>query len=176
MEISLKLISNAVELEEIRNLYISAFPAEERREFRELTEILQLIECGIDLVLVSGGKIAGFCIVWDFEIFAFIEHFAIDNNLRGLGIGEGVLILLRKIYPVILLETELPVNEISQRRVKFYQRNGFRMLQRQYFQPSYGNNKPEIELQLMSTSVDFSVETLDEYILQIREKVYNKIS
>lgn len=176
MEINLQRITKPAELEKIRNLYIFSFPEEERREFYELVEMLGLPECSICLIKISGEKIAGLCIFWDFKGFAFLEHFAIENDLRGLGIGEEVLSVLRVKYKNILLETELPEDEISQRRVKFYQRNGFRMLQRQYIQPSYGRNKPEVELQLMSTSVDYSVETLDSYIQKIKEKVYKRIS
>jgi len=175
MEVSFKKIGSEPEFETIKNLYLLAFPVEERREFDELKKQLYYDECVVNLI-IADGKVAGFCIIWDFSDFVFLEHFAIDPELRGLGIGEGVLTLLREKYPVILLETELPVDEISQRRVKFYQRNGFRMLQRQYIQPSYGKNKPEIELQLMSTNIDFSVETLDEYIRLIREKVYRDFS
>lgn len=173
MEIDLQRITNPADLDKIRNLYISSFPGKERREFHELAEMLGLLDCSVCWISITGEKIAGLCIFWDFENFAFLEHLAVENDLRGLGIGEEVLSVIREKYKIILLETELPEDEISQRRVKFYQRNGFRMLQRQYIQPSYGKNKPEVELQLMSTSVDFSVETLDEYIQTIREKVYN---
>jgi ribosomal protein S18 acetylase RimI-like enzyme len=175
MEINLQRITNPADLDKIRDLYISSFPEKERREFYKLPEMLVLLECSVCLISISGGKIAGLCIFWDFGSFTFLEHFAIEDDLRGLGIGEEVLSVLREKYKIILLETELPEDEISQRRVKFYQRNGFRMLQRRYIQPSYGKNKPEVELQLMSTSVDFSVQTLDEYIHLIRERVYRKI-
>lgn len=172
MEINLQRINKPAEFEKILHLYVSSFPEEERREFHELAEMPGLPECSVCLILTSERKIAGFCIFWDFVSFVFLEHLAIENDLRGLGIGEGVLSVLREKYNTILLETELPEAEISQRRVKFYQRNGFRMLQRKYIQPSYGKNKPEVELQLMSTSVDFTVETLDSYIQTIKEKVY----
>jgi ribosomal protein S18 acetylase RimI-like enzyme len=175
MKINLQRVKSLVGLEKIRDLYVSSFPASERREFHELVDMLDLLECSVCLIKIPTGKVAGFCIVWDFKSFAFLEHFAIENDLRGLGIGEGVLSVLREKYKTILLETEHPVNEINQRRINFYQRNGFRLLDMKYVQPSYGKNKPEVELHLMSTSVDFSVETLDECIHLIRERVYRKI-
>ncbi len=100
---------------------------------------------------------------------------AVNPELRGLGIGEGTLSVLRVKFKVLILETELPLVELSQRRINFYKRNSFRLLERQYFQPSYGNNKPEVELKIMCTKADISNEKLDEYLLQIRNKVYPKI-
>ena len=174
MEINLERIKSPVDLDKIRNLYISSFPAPERREFHELVDMLDLLECSVCLIKIPRGKIAGFCIAWDFEMFAFIEHFAIEPDFCGLGIGGEVLSIFNNKYPVIILETETPVNVINQRRINFYQRNGFRLLDLKYFQPSYGKNKPEIELKLMSTNIEFSSETLDECIHLIRERVYRK--
>jgi len=95
--------------------------------------------------------------------------------LRGLGIGEGTLALIKENFnkPVIL-ETELPMDEISSRRIKFYQRNGFWLLHRLYLQPSYDGIKPEVEMKLMSTGVDFTSEELDKFIDIIRKRVYRK--
>jgi len=175
MEINLKRITNLSDLHKIRDLYISAFPPKERREFYELAERIHLNEFTVYLVLISGGKTSGFCMIWDFSDFVYLEHFAIKPELRGHGIGEGVLSIIRKKYPVILLETEPPVDEISIRRVNFYKRNGFKLMQLQYIQPSYGKDKPHVELNIMSTDFDISEETLDQYILQIKGKVYQKI-
>jgi ribosomal protein S18 acetylase RimI-like enzyme len=122
---------------------------------------------------LAGEKTAGFCIIWDFTEFVYLEHFAIEPDVRGLGIGEGTLALIKANFdkPVIL-ETELPLDEISSRRIKFYKRNGFRVLYRHYLQPSYDGIKPEVEMKLMSTAVDFASEELDRYIGIIRKKVY----
>ena len=160
------------ELEVVKSLYLSSFPAEERREYNELKQQLNIGECAVNRIL-AGEKTAGFFIVWDFTEFIYLEHFAIEPKLRGLGIGERTLALIKENYnkPVIL-ETELPLDETSSRRIKFYQRNGFRLLHRPYLQPSYGGVKPEVEMKLMSTAVDFASEDLDTYIDIIRKKVY----
>ena len=172
MEISFKKIIKEHELEAVKSLYLSAFPPEERREYNELKQQLNISECAVNLIL-AGEKTAGFCIVWDFTNFVYLEHFAIEPDERGLGIGEGTLALIKDNFnkPVIL-ETELPVDEISSRRIRFYQRNGFGLLHRPYLQPSYGGIKPEVEMKLMSTAVDFASEELDTYIDIIRKKVY----
>jgi ribosomal protein S18 acetylase RimI-like enzyme len=129
-------------------------------------------ECEINEIKINSEQTAGLCIFWTFREFLFLEHFAVEPELRGLGIGEQTLLLLREKCPLILLETEPPTDEMAARRIKFYQRNGFKLLHRQYFQPSYGGNKPPVEMKLMSNNVDFTAEELDNYIATIRKKVY----
>lgn len=176
MQIIFKKIEGEAEFEVIKNLYLTAFPPNERREFDELKKQIYNDECNVNLILI-GEKVAGLIIFWNFNEFVFLEHFAIEPDLRGLGIGEKTLAEIKTLYQkTVILETELPNDELSLRRIRFYERNGFHKLSRTYFQPSYGSNKPEIELKLMSTNVDLPTETLDKYILQIREKVYRNFS
>ncbi|HCE58595.1 MAG TPA: GNAT family N-acetyltransferase [Prolixibacteraceae bacterium] len=173
MQIELKKIAEPQQLEYIRELYISAFPAKERREFDELKLLLADDDCFIFQLITESGTLAGFCIIWEFSNFVFIEHFAIEPGLRGLRIGEKTLSVIRTQFQKnVILETELPSDEISNRRIRFYERNGFHKLNRTYIQPSYGSNKPEVELKLMSTNVDIPVDELDSIIQLIRKKVY----
>ncbi len=175
MQISLKKIESEAEFEAIKNLYLSAFPPKERREFDDLKKQIYDKDCNVNLILV-GEKIAGFVILWNFDQFVFLEHFATEPGLRGLGIGEKTLSeIKRQFQKTVILETELPNDELSQRRIRFYERNGFHKLNRTYFQPSYGANKPEVELKLMSTNVDLAENQLDNYISVIRGKVYHKL-
>ena len=176
MEISFKRIEGEHEFEAVKSLYLAAFPPEERRENNELMQQLYIEECAVNLI-IAGKKTVGFCIIWDFTDFVYLEHFAIESALRGQGVGQRVLTLIRETFnkPVIL-ETEPPLNEISKRRVGFYMRNGFQIIDKPYLQPSYDGIKPEVEMKLMSTKPDFSSEELDKYIALIRRKVYHEIS
>ncbi len=174
MQIDLIKISSNQQLESIRDLYISAFPAKERREFDDLKNLLAEDICSFFQVLTQSGSLAGFCILWEFPGFIFIEHFAIEPDLRGLGIGEKSLAEIRTRFArTVILETELPTDDLSQRRIRFYERNGFHKLSRTYYQPSYGGNKPEIELKLMGTNADIPADELDLIIQSIRKKVYS---
>ena len=176
MKIRFNRIIQPTDLESVREIYEASFPPKERREFFQLKQLISDRELFVNQIITDKNIVAGLCIFWVFNEFAFIEHLAVKPELRGIGIGEEALSVLREKFKIILLETELPVDEISKRRIKFYERNGFSLLERQYFQPSYGNNKPEVELKIMSTDENISNEKLDEYLLQIRKKVYLKIS
>ena len=176
MKIELKKTSQFEELESIRGLYCEAFPPEERREFDDLNQLVLKGECIINQIKTTDDKVAGICVYWIFDEFVYVEHFAVFPELRGRGIGEGTLSVLREKFKVLILETEPPINEISQRRIKFYQRNGFHLLNLHYIQPSYGKNKPKVELKLMCTNSHIPQEMLNNYIIQIKEKVYSQIS
>jgi ribosomal protein S18 acetylase RimI-like enzyme len=176
LEISFRDIKSQSELEDIKSLYLTAFPSAERREYSGLIQQLNNVECNLNLI-IADQIIAGFIITWDFKEFVFAEHFAVKSEYRGLGIGEGTLTLIKENFnKPIVLETELSLDEISSRRIKFYQLNGFHLLKRRYFQPSYDGIKPEVELKLMSTEAYISSEKLDEFIRQIRLKVYHAFS
>lgn len=173
MNISLYRIKSIPELRIIKELYQAAFPEKERREFSDLEKLLAEDVCFIYSINTENTGYAGFCICWDLGGFAFVEHFAINPEKRGLGIGEKTLSLLKTTHKkTILLETEPPVDEITTRRVHFYQRNGFRMLHRFYVQPSYGINKPEVELKLMYCGEEPDSTQLDDMIRRVKKYVY----
>jgi ribosomal protein S18 acetylase RimI-like enzyme len=175
VKIDFKKISHFADLESIWRLYCTSFPPEERRGFEDLKQLVSVKECFVNEIITDNKEIAGLCVFWMFEKFVFVEHFAIFPGMRNNGIGGAALLWLRKNYPLILLETELPTNETSRRRIKFFQRNGFHVLDRPYFQPSYGNKKPEVELKIMCSMPFLADEILNEYIIQIKHKVYHQI-
>ena len=81
----------------------------------------------------------------------YVEHFATVPEVRGKGIGSEVLGLLAQQYTVpLVLEVELPVEELAQRRVGFYRRNGFVLWENSpYVQPPYQKECQPIALHLM---------------------------
>jgi len=174
MEIIFKKLESEPEFEIIKSLYLTAFPPEERREYIELIKHINIENCTVTLIY-SNQKVAGFFILWNFNDFVFLEHFAIESELRGQGIGERVLSQIREnLNKPVILETEIPADEIAIRRVSFYLRNGFHLLERHYLQPSYDGIKPEVEMKLMSTESDYSETQLDNFISVIRKEVYGK--
>ncbi len=125
MKIRFNRIIQSVGLETIRELYEASFPPEERREFFQLEQLISDRELFVNQIITDKNTIAGLCIFWVFGEFVYIEHLAVKPELRGIGIGEGTLSVLRVKFKVLILETELPVNEMSKRRIKFYEAKWF---------------------------------------------------
>lgn len=96
-------------------------------------------------------KVCAFLVFWKFKDFNFIEHFAVDDSLRGKGIGTK---LLKKYLDnnnnLTVLEVELPEDEISTRRIKYYERMGMELNEYDYLQPPLQKGKPLLPLKIMS--------------------------
>jgi ribosomal protein S18 acetylase RimI-like enzyme len=79
-----------------------------------------------------------------------VEYLAVKEKLRGDGIGTRVMreFLSRMADVPVVLEVELPVCQLTRRRVGFYERLGLRLMPDFYVQPSYGV-VPGLEMKLM---------------------------
>lgn len=154
---------------EIYHSYCASFPEDERRgeaQFWDLfdNEYAQIIS------IVKEEKNIGYLILWELSEFVFVEHFEIFSRFRGQNFGSEVLAQLIQKHGELILETEpVELNTIAERRVKFYERNGFSILKKDYIQPSYGDGKNALNLFLMGT---FSPEDLEKSIAEIYEIIY----
>lgn len=60
--------------------------------------------------------------LWETEDFCYLEHFAVQPSLRGHGTGSTLLRQLLQREKPLILEIELPEDEITCRRKHFYER------------------------------------------------------
>lgn len=86
-----------------------------------------------------------------FEGFVYAEHFAIDESARNGGIGAKAMTSFLALHedPVVL-EVEMPTEEMSKRRIGFYERLGFVLDHHVYFQPPYRKGEAFLEMRLMT--------------------------
>ena len=82
-------------LSEVVSLYEKAFPLEERRPTDEWLEKNSSSDLFTINLLESDGQTLGFITIWQFEDFAYVEHFAVDEKQRGNGIGAAAISALR---------------------------------------------------------------------------------
>lgn len=93
----------------------------------------------------------GFIANWQFNDFNFIEHFAVDSKIRGNGLGTAMLKeYLNKCNKPIFLEVELPEDNMSKRRIKFYKQFGFHLNDFDYLQPPMQKQHDFLPLKVMS--------------------------
>lgn len=115
---------------------------------------------------------AGFITWWDFGEFVYGEHFAMLPECRGAGIGGEVIdrFVAEAGRPVIL-EVELPTDEMSRRRIGFYERHGFAVCDAEYVQPPYDAGGGGVPMRLMSHGV-----TLDAAMFaRVRDTLYAEV-
>lgn len=145
-----------------------SFPADEYRSFEEQLSLLSDPKYTLWTTAHRNALIS----VWRFEDFTFIEHFAVAPSCRNHGLGNQLLqeIISSLPYP-ICLEAELPDTEIAQRRLNFYQRNGFRINTFPYVQPSYGPGRASVPMCILSTHSPLS----QQQFHNIRDTLYLEV-
>ena len=156
-------------LSRIFSAYESTFPADERRDE---VQFLALLENPDSFIFsVKNDEIhVGYVILWKLEDCHYLEHFEVFEEFRNLKLGSQILAELKEKFGNIVLESEpKDLDEMAERRINFYLRNGFSIISEDYIQPSYGPGKSSMNLFLLS---NFSVEEQLKIEKELHAKVY----
>ncbi len=160
----------------IRSWYETAFPPEERRDFDLLIQLLPNPDLHL-CALVQAGQPVGFISYWQWPDAGvlFIEHFAIDPDRRGRQLGQEALAQILNI-PVTyyMLEAELPTDDLSKPRIRFYERQGFQVNDFPYAQPPYQLGNPAIPMKILSMPIILDKAVFEEFCRLIEERVYQR--
>ncbi len=161
-----------------KELYETAFPSDERRDFRLLLPLTLEESLRFYIITASKDEPIGIISLWDFERFAYIEHFAISDSLRSGGYGSKVLDIITKIIQKpIVLEVEPPTDDLSCRRVEFYGRAGFEILPFDYIQPPYDDTKSALSMKIMYFGDKIMDEEFFSFMVgELYSRVYGKSS
>ena len=157
---------------DFKNIYgemESAFIKEERRTFDDAYAVLDNEKYTL-YGIFCGGERVGFISLWTLRNVVFIEHFAIRSEYRNKGYGGAALDALKKCFPKMILEAEPPESEIASRRIAFYQRAGFVLIDGPYMQPSYHGGEG---VRLVIMSYPSSLDDFDETVKELYSTVYN---
>ena len=150
---------------------IDAFPYEERRDERDEKKCFfksQFNFCEI----TDENESVGLIVFWVFNKFLFVEHIAINKEIRSKGYGSKTFELLKTQYNLpIILEAESPETEMQKKRIKFYEKLGFKVNSYDYTQPSY-HNAESVPLQILSFPQLLSESGFEEFFKTTREIVY----
>ena len=110
---------------EIKQLYESTFPQNERFDFNILKSCDNDSDVHLSAILEDDIFVGmQFTINYPNDI-TYLMYFAIDEQYRNNGIGSKALQKLVVSKDNVLLCIEKPIDEITQRRKEFYLRNGF---------------------------------------------------
>ena len=155
----------------IFNSYEKTFPEDERRDKEQFLNLAENPDAFVFLIKNEDETI-GYCVIWELSDFFFLEHFEVFEEFRNQKFGEKILEALKEKFEKLVLETEPDsLSEIANRRLGFYQRNGFEVINENYLQPSYSEGKSSLQLFLMA---NFLTENLENSIQEIHAVVYQK--
>ena len=107
------------------DIYENSFPYFERRKRQEHLRAMQ------DEKFYCNGYIKNKILVailfsWKMDEYSYIEHFAINKEYRNQNLGSNILSNFCKENDNVLLEIEPPVDEVTKRRLKFYEKHNFK--------------------------------------------------
>jgi GNAT superfamily N-acetyltransferase len=158
-------------LDELLPLYSASFPPEERRDLDVLLKMMPEAQMFFSAV-VSASHLAGLVVYWEFDGFLYVEHLALFLPQRGKGIGREVLNQLQRRGNPILLEVEIPFDDVSTNRVAFYYRCGFQPLPIDYLQPPYREGETLLPMMLFSDQMDWDAALLKRSVELFQYRVY----
>lgn len=167
----MKQITNQ-QFKQVYQLFEKSFIPAELRPYELLYSLFLKGELKI-YIQEQKTDIVGAMIVWELNDYIYLENFAVCENLRGQGIGGTLLEELKKIYPhhSIVLEVEEAKDEISQRRIQFYQRHQWIFNPYGYIQPQLRKNVENVYLYLMTYPHAIN----QQQFIQIKEELFHKV-
>lgn len=160
-------------LAELLPTYLEAFPPNERRDEKQLKRLIRENSSMYFNAVFFDAKLAGLFVYWDMDGFFFLEHLAILPNARNHKVGQKVLSWAAiNLKGIRLMEVEPSgSSEFSDRRIEFYQRNGYKVLDKSYQQPSYCDKAQRFSLWIMGNQ---DIPSLSKYVDKIITEVYTR--
>lgn len=160
-------------LDQVEKTYNASFPEAERRCFELVRDLVMNEPRFIIYVLLRDDVYVGFITGWLFDGFTYAEHFAIDESARNGGIGaEALKQFLAFCGTPVVLEVEIPTEEMSKRRIGFYERQGFVLDDHIYYQPPYREGEEWLEMRLMTFGEINMEAAFDKVKASIYKNVY----
>ncbi|MDR0422320.1 MAG: GNAT family N-acetyltransferase [Proteiniphilum sp.] len=133
----------------IRKLYEESFPPAERRRW---TDHLRACADGRfhPLSAWEGEELMGLMFFWEWDSYRYLEYLAVNPALRGQGVGSQMLKFLHDPAYTVVLEIDPLCNELSVRRLQFYERAGYALTPHRFEHLPYRRGTTPQELLILS--------------------------
>ena len=154
------------------NLYEDSFPIAERRKVEDHIRACQ-DERFFPLSSWDGEELIGLMFFWEWDSYRYLEHLAVNPNLRGQNYGTQLLRYLRDSEHTIILEIDPLINELSVRRLQFYERAGFTLTPYRFMHLPYRIDSVLQELLILSYPQMITKEQHNDFLNFIDDHVRN---
>ena len=151
-----------------QSLFEDAFPDDDRPPFSTLNHRPNHFHF---MVATNDDEPIGILTYWNFDDMVYVEHFAIDSDLRNQGLGKVVFLnFLSQQKEQVVLEVELPHDEESEHRIEFYTSMGLFQNPYEYIQPPYFSGGNAVPMRILS-----KYELDDEEFFSVRSVLYREV-
>lgn len=151
-------------------LYEESFPVAERRKHEDHLRTFG-DEHFFPLSAWESGQLIGILFYWEWDSYRYLEYLAVNPELRGRGYGSQMLYYLRDSDHTIILEIDPLVNELSVRRLQFYERAGFTLTPYRFIHLPYRKEAQPQELLILSYPSMITKAQHDDFLRFLEEKV-----
>lgn len=131
------------------NLYEESFPVAERRKLADHRRACENSHF-YPLSVWENGELLGIVFYWEWDNYRYIEYLAVSPELRGHGYGFQIIRQIRDSEHTIILEIDPLINELSVRRLQFYERAGFTLTPYRFMHLPYRLDGTPQELLILS--------------------------
>ncbi|MNO33507.1 putative acetyltransferase YjbC [compost metagenome] len=160
--------------DEIYAIMEASFPVNEIRTYSGQKALLSLPHYRLYTERDADNRILAFLAAWEFPELRFVEHLAVNPEIRGGGIGQKLMqnYLAHTDKPIVL-EVEPPANELAARRIGFYGRLGFHLNPFDYVQPPLREGQADLPLQIMTCPRPATQQEFRQFRDILYSEVYN---
>lgn len=154
-------------------LYESSFPPEEQRpRYWQERAMAECPEFHCMRLFDSAGAV-GILFFWQAPEFIYIEHLAVENARRASGLGHRILDWVQSHYPElpVLLEADHVTDDISARRIRFYESCGYTCLPFVHAQLPFHAGGAPVPMMWLSYPVPAPAELVEQAEVYLRERV-----
>ncbi|MDF9825575.1 ribosomal protein S18 acetylase RimI-like enzyme [Breznakia sp. PF5-3] len=168
------MFKKIIDFDEAYDIMEASFPISEIRPYEKIKELYHR-----ELMNIYGyydPEIKGAMIIWNDDRYVVIENFAVDRAARGEGVGSKMIheVCEQMKDKTIVLEVEKPHDDISEKRIAFYEKNGFILSEFGYVQPKINAVVNTVPLILMVYNKRIDAEEFQEIKKMIFNSVYNE--
>ena len=166
--------TESIYFSQVWDLYKTSFPENERRNINGQVHTLGLNNYYCQIVF-KDDQFVGILFWWNFETLRYIEHIAIRPDRQNEGLGSEIMkdfLSLADSKP-ILLEVEPATTDIQKKRLRFYDKLGFKMNAYDYIQPAIQKSTNPVALKVLSFPSQLNIENYNAYITTYHSQVFS---
>lgn len=154
---------------------VTVFPGNERRSLEHQQTAFESEHYRME-IFTEQDKFVGLLGYWTFDDYIYIEHLAVNPALRSGGYGSRIVSkFLSSTDKTIILEIEQVTDELTARRLHFYERLGFRTNPYDHIQPLYHEDDPTgFHLTILSYPHPITPALYDRFNRQLHSVVLKK--
>lgn len=157
--------------DEIFEIMEKSFPLTEYRTREEQAALFDREEYRV-LASLEGDRMLGFIAFWELDGLTFLEHLATLPEARNRGLGAELLhSAVDMAENPVCFEVEPPEDELTRRRVGFYERNGMYLNDYPYIQPPISSGREPIPLRIMTSGAPID----KERFRSVRDLLYRDV-